>query len=132
MAIKAVGKVIENMGDGHKLRVEWTHTDSPREWYFFTHRGTIWHVSPTDWMREELIDFTFNGKPQDIDRFRNSPYWRERFGDNANDKRRFRWTKYYEQFADKLLTFRNNRAALIAGIHEIAKRIDGISSLQDR
>jgi 5-methylcytosine-specific restriction protein B len=132
MAIKAVGKVIENMGDGHKLRVEWTHTDSPREWYFFTHRGTIWHVSPTDWMREELIDFTFNGKPQDIDRFRNSPYWRERFGDNANDKRRFRWTKYYEEFADKLLAFRNNRAALIAGVHEIAKRIDGISSLQDR
>ena len=52
-----------------------------REWYFFTSRATLWEVKPDDWMREGLIDFTFGGRPQEIARFRNDPYWRERFGD---------------------------------------------------
>jgi 5-methylcytosine-specific restriction protein B len=43
-----------------------------------------------------LIDFAFGDAQQDIDRFRNAPYWAERFGDGAADKRRFGWTKFYE------------------------------------
>ena len=68
----------------------------------------------------------------DIKRFRNAPYWRERFGDSAVDKRRFNWTRFYEAVADKLLTFRNRRDELIAGIHVIASKVDGLSNLQDQ
>lgn len=118
MAIKAVGTVTENPGDGRRLKVAWQPMSEPREWYFHTHRGTVWRVEPDDWKRENLIAFAFEGKEQDIDRFRNSPYWRERFGDNEV---RFQWTRFYEAFADKLLQFRNRRAELLAEIHAIAK-----------
>lgn len=80
MAIKAIGTITENLGDGRHLKVEWTKLEPLREWYFYTHRGTIWRVLPDDWMSEGLISFAFDGKQQDIDRFRNAPKWRERFG----------------------------------------------------
>ena len=102
-----------------------------REWYFYTHRGTVWRVLPGEWMTDGLIAFTFDGKPQDVERFRNAPYWRERFGTVAPDKHRFGWTKFYEAIADKLLTYRNNRAALVEGIREISVRVDGLGHLAE-
>lgn len=132
MAIKATGIVKENIGDGRTLRVDWKLLDPPREWYFFTNRSTVWRVLPGDWTTDALIGFTFEEKAQDINRFRNAPYWRERFGDIIVDKRRFNWTRFYEAVADKLLTFRNRRDELIAGIHVIASKVDGLSNLQDQ
>ncbi|MDO4775904.1 MAG: AAA family ATPase [Cardiobacteriaceae bacterium] len=132
MAIKAIGTVKENLGDGRILKVDWTPFDPPREWYFYTNRSTVWRVLPGDWTTDALIGFTFEEKVQDINRFRNAPYWRERFGDSAVDKRRFNWTRFYEAVADKLLTFRNRRDELIAGIHVIASKVDGLSNLQDQ
>ena len=131
MAIKAIGVVTENMGDGQKVSVEWTPLESPREWYFYTHRGTIWRVLSGEWTTDALIDFTFNGKPQDFDIFRNAPYWRERYGDEKNEER-FAWTRFYGAVADALLKFKDNRAALIEGIHDLAGRVDGLSNLQDQ
>ena len=132
MAIKAIGTVKENLGDGRTLKVDWKPFDPPREWYFYTNRSTVWRVLPGDWTTDALIGFTFEEKAQDINRFRNAPYWRERFGDSAVDKRRFNWTRFYEAVADKLLTFRNRRDELIAGIHVIASKVDGLSNLQDQ
>lgn len=132
MAIKASGIVKENLGDGHILKVDWKPFDPPREWYFYTNRSTVWRVLPGDWTTDALIGFTFEEKAQDINRFRNAPYWRERFGDSAVDKRRFNWTRFYEAMADKLLTFRNRRDELISGIHAIASKVDGLSNLQDQ
>lgn len=132
MAIKAIGTVKENLGDGRTLKVDWTPFDTPREWYFYTNRNTVWRVLPGDWTTDALIGFTFEEKAQDINRFRNAPYWRERFGDSAVDKRRFNWTRFYEAVADKLLTFRNRREELIAGIHVIASKVDSLSNLQDQ
>ncbi|MCL4552294.1 MAG: AAA family ATPase [Candidatus Marsarchaeota archaeon] len=132
MAIKAVGTITENLGDGRRVRVNWTPLDPPREWYFYTHRRTIWRVVPSDWMMKALIEFAFEGKHQDIDRFRNDPYWRERFGDIPTGKQRFQWTKFYEAIADKLLAFRGDRAALLRGIYDIAGRVDGLNYLQDQ
>lgn len=132
MAIKAIGTVKENLGDGRTLKVDWTPFDPPREWYFYTNRSTVWRVLPGDWTTDALIGFTFEEKAQDINRFRNAPYWRERFGDSAVDKRRFNWTRFYRAVADKLLTFRNRRDELIAGIHVIASKVDGLSNLQDQ
>ena len=132
MAIKATGTVTENYGDGHILKVNWTPVEPLREWYFYTHRATIWRVLPGDWMTDALIGFTFENKSQNLSRFRNAPYWKERFGDIAVGKRRFIWTKFYIAMADKLLGFRNKRAELVAGIHDIAGRVKGLSLRQDQ
>ena len=132
MAVKAIGTVKENLGDGRTLKVDWKPFDPPREWYFYTNRSTVWRVLPGDWTTDALIGFTFEEKAQDINRFRNAPYWRERFGDSAVDKRRFNWTRFYEAVADKLLTFRSRRDELISGIHAIASKVDGLSNLQDQ
>lgn len=131
MAIKAIGTITENLNNGKRVRVDWTKVEPAREWYFYTHRGTVWRVLPGEWMTDGLIAFAFDGKPQDIDRFRNAPYWRERFGSTTPDKRRFGWTKFYEAVADKLLTYRNNRSALVKSIREISERVDGLGHLAE-
>ena len=63
MAIKAIGSIAENMGDGKRLRVDWKRVSPPREWYFYTYQATIWKVIPGDWKVDALIDFSFNNKP---------------------------------------------------------------------
>ena len=132
MGIKATGTVLENLGDGQTLKVDWHQFDNKREWYFFTSRHTVWKVSPDTWMREALIEFAFEGKEQDVTRFCRDPFWRERFGDTTEDKRRFGWTRFYEAVADKLLQYRNRRDELITGIHAIASKDDGSTYLQDQ
>jgi 5-methylcytosine-specific restriction protein B len=129
MTIKAIGTITENLNDGRHVRVNWTKLEPGREWYFYTHRGTVWRVLPGDWTSDGLIAFAFNSRPQDIDRFRSAPSWRERFGPVALDKQRFKWTSFYEAIADKLLPFRSNRASLIDGLRQISSRVDGLGYL---
>ena len=130
MAIKAVGIVTMNSGDGRHLEVEWDPVDPHREWYFYTHRGTVWKVDPRDPASRSLIDFAFEGQDQDIDKFRNHPKWRGKFGDILNTEDRFPWTSFYSGFADKLLTFRHDRQALLAAIDELPSDLP--RSLEDR
>jgi 5-methylcytosine-specific restriction enzyme B len=131
MKIKATGTVTNNYGDGRKISVEWTEIDPPREWFFYTSRQTIWRVMPHDWCAKGLINFTFNGEEQDLDQFRNAPYWRERWGDKPDEKHRFQWTAFYSEIANKLLEFKENREALVQGFHEIAGRVEGLSIYQN-
>lgn len=131
MAIKAVGTITENLNDGRHVRVDWTRIEPPREWYFYTHRGTVWRVLPGEWDADGLIAFAFDNQPQDIDRFRNAPYWKERFGSTMPDKRRFAWTKFYQAVADKLLTYRHDRAALVDGVRALAERVEGLGYLAE-
>jgi 5-methylcytosine-specific restriction protein B len=70
IAIKAVGTIKENTGDGQMVRVQWAESGTKREWYFFTNRATVWRVDPGDWRCDGLIAFAFDGKPQDIERYR--------------------------------------------------------------
>ena len=74
MGIKAIGTITENLNDGKRVKVDWAQAEPVREWYFYTHRGTVWRVQPGDWMNDALIAFAFDGVPQDVDRFRNEPY----------------------------------------------------------
>ena len=46
MAIKAIGTVTENLNDGKRVREAWVKQEPQREWYFYTHRGTIWRLVP--------------------------------------------------------------------------------------
>ena len=131
MALKATGTITGNLNDGKRVRVDWTKQEPPRVWYFFTYRVTITRVQAGEWRADELLAFAFEGKRQEIDRFRNSPSLRERFGDES-DKQRFPWTEFYEAVAEKLLDYRDNRKPLIEGIHKIADRLPALSYLQDR
>ena len=132
MGIKAVGTITENLNDGKRVKVDWAKVEPVREWYFYTHRATIWRVLPREWMNDALIAFAFDGKPQDVDRFRNEPFWRERYGTTSPEKQRFEWTDFYEAVAEKLLAYADDRTPLIEGIHEIASRVPGLTYLQDK
>ena len=79
MSIKATGVIEENLGDGKKILVNWNKVEPVREWYFYTYRPTVWKVLPGEWMNDDLIDFTFNSKDQDINRFINDPFWKDRY-----------------------------------------------------
>jgi len=83
-------------------------------------------------MNDALIAFAFDGKPQDVDRFRNEPFWRERYGSTSPEKQRFEWTDFYEAVSEKLLTYAHNRAPLIEAIHEIGKKVPKFQILQDK
>jgi len=120
MAIKAIGTITENMQDGKRVKVDWEKVDPPRIWCFYTNRLTVWRVEPTDWCTEGLIDFTFKGQAQDIDRFRNAPYWKDRYGDQSTENQ-FAWTEFYEAFARKLLEYRHDRSPLIDGLRTLAE-----------
>ena len=120
MAIKAIGTITENMQDGKRVKVDWEKVEPPRIWCFYTNRLTVWRVEPTDWCTKGLIDFTFKGQAQDIDRFRNAPYWKERYGDQSIENQ-FAWTEFYEAFARKLLEYRYNRTSLITGLQTLAQ-----------
>lgn len=132
MSIKAVGTVTENPGDGKRVRVAWEKVEPPREWYFYTYRATIWRVVASDWCSDALIKFAFAGQPQRFDDFRNASFWRERYGDAADGKPRFQWTEFYEAIAEKLIDHAEDRSRLVAGLHEISTRVQGLGYLTDR
>lgn len=131
MRIKATGTILENLNDGKRVRVNWREQDTAREWYFYTYRGTVWRVLSGKWKDDNLIAFSFEEKPQDITRFRNDSFWRERFGDHS-DEQRFLWTRFYEAVAEKVLDYQSDRTALIEGIHEIGSRVKYLSYLNDK
>ena len=136
MKIKAAGRVKSNPGDGLRVEVEWeppTEAKEPREWFLYTFLGTVWRLQRDNWYSEGLIDFVFHGVPQDLDRFRNAPYWKERFGDRGDGSKKsaFAWTAFYVEIADKLMDFRNRRSELLEGIDRIAARIEQFPRLQD-
>ena len=130
MEFKAIGTVTQNLGNSRRIRVDWQRVSPSRKWYFFTCMQTIWRI-PRDpewrhaWLADALYRFAFNGEEQDIDRFRHKPYWRGRFGDSVDP--RVAWTAFYEELADKLLTYRNRRGELLAGIYEFSLKVAGLS-----
>ena len=79
MAIKAIGIIKDNPKDGKKVIVSWTKVHPIRKWYLYTFQETVWEVRRGKWMNNELIDFTFNNKEQDIERFLNDPYWKSKY-----------------------------------------------------
>lgn len=125
MAIKVIGTITKNRGDGRIVEVNWESRFNPvKEWYFYTNRNTIWRVIPSDWYAEGLINFTFNNNIQDIDRFRNDAYWKERFGDSLETQERFNWTRFYEAVADKLIGFKFRRSELVRFMLEVSEKYD--------
>lgn len=129
MAIKAIGVIVENMGDGRQVRVQWQRVSPAREWFFYTYQATVWKVTPGYWKTDALIDFAFHNTPQDINRFRNDPYWRERFGTDPREHGRFRWARFYQAIADGLLSHRADRRPLIEFLQRLHPSVEGLGLL---
>jgi 5-methylcytosine-specific restriction enzyme B len=132
MSIKATGTITENLGDGRHVKVEWKSVKPPRVWYFYTYQRTIWRIVPGSWYNDALIAFAFEECAQDLSKFRNDPYWRERFGDLDEEDRKFAWTAFYEAMADGLLAHKDRRPELVRKINDLAARADYCSYLHDQ
>ena len=86
MAIKAIGTITANPGDGNAVDVQWDDEDAvpDEDWYFWTSRNTVWKVQPSTWSAKALVDFAFHGRDQDYAEFLSVPYWRKKyFGDTS-------------------------------------------------
>ncbi len=131
LKIKAVGLVTNNAKDGQNINVDWDKSFKEKEWYFYTSRNTIWKPNTDNWQGKALIDFTFSGIEQDFDKFRNDPTRIERYGNISPNSEKYIWTSFYQEFADKLLEYKNNRTPLIEEIHNISKNIEAMAPLND-
>lgn len=80
MRIKATGIVLENLNDGQTVKVAWDPSAEPIDWYFFTHRKTIWEASYQDERGRKLIEFAFQGRPQDYAWWLARPRWVAKYG----------------------------------------------------
>ena len=121
MEIKAIGIVTKNHQDGKLLEIDWQQTNLNKKWYFYTNIASIWRVKDDYWLSKQLIDFAFYDKPQDIDYFRNAPYWKSRYGDESNNQF-FRWIPFYEEIADNLSVYhdKKKRLKLISFVNKLA------------
>ena len=85
MAIRAIGTIVGNPGDGDRVEVDWDPLDEVPavDWYFWTSRNTVWGIKPDVRRAKSLIDFTFGGVPQDYDSFLTASYWAAKYGSGA-------------------------------------------------
>ena len=70
LEIMAVGKITELCNDDWIVGVNWTKVNNSKRWYRYTYKGQIWRVYPSSKKRwgENLIEFTFDGAPQNLTR----------------------------------------------------------------
>ena len=68
MRVKVVGTVRENLGNGRRIKVDWSPRNN-RDWYFYTIRDSVWEVRSGTWEANELIRFAFEGAEQNYARF---------------------------------------------------------------
>lgn len=77
------GVITHNPGDGCSVGVEWADAVAvPPRFYLYTSQDMVWPMAlghTTGW--NQVIGFAFDDQPQDVDLFRNSPFWAKRFGD---------------------------------------------------
>ncbi len=130
MTILALGTIIEKLEDEKTLKVHWERLETPREWYFYTFIGKIWQVKPGDWASDALLDFTFNGKEQNLNLFLSYPFWRKRY--SPPDENPFTWAPIYQAIASKLLDYKDKRNELLTKLYEISKSVDGLGYLKDK
>jgi 5-methylcytosine-specific restriction enzyme B len=74
MTIKAIGVIVANRNDGRTIEVEWDPDFEEKDWYFYTHRSTVWRLGfdkKNTWIEaaEKLKDFVWHGQSQDFEWF---------------------------------------------------------------
>lgn len=78
MTLKALGTVIENLGDGHTLKVNWDKDFEAKDWFFYTIQSTMWKPNLKLYETKELINFVEGESPQDYEWFIEKRNWIER------------------------------------------------------
>ncbi|SOC40735.1 McrB family protein [Salinicoccus kekensis] len=138
MRIKAVGIIKENLEDGHTIKVDWfgDYRTTMKEWYFYTSRVAIWMLDYKSELSGHLIDFTLNDVEQDYSIFLKDDYWKNQFytdeqfnefellQQEQESENQFAWVHFYQEFADKLRPYFNDRDALIEKVIETYKAIN--------
>lgn len=83
MDILLTGTVVANPGDGCSVSVAWdTRPDVPRTWYLYTNQDPVWAIPfGPSWWGNALIEFALTDASQDLEMWRNLPFWSKRFGD---------------------------------------------------
>jgi 5-methylcytosine-specific restriction protein B len=79
MRIKATGTITGHGTDARTVTVDWDPPFTPRVWYFYTYRTTLVEADTEQEMALKLIDFTFNGAPQDYGWWLKYPYWANKY-----------------------------------------------------
>lgn len=87
MRIKATGTILENLDDARTVKVAWDPPFQPRDWYFYTYLTTIAQARTESDAASRLVDFTFQGVPQDYSWFLAQPYWADKYGVKTGDGR---------------------------------------------
>lgn len=86
MRIKAIGTVIENIGDGRTVKVQWRRVDPPKNWYLYTYRVTVVEADPGDDLARRLILFAFADARQDFNFWlKNVPYFAKQYAAATED-----------------------------------------------
>ena len=57
---------------------------------------------------------------------------KNRFDGPPEDQKIFKWTQFYQEFADKLLKFKSKQEDLIKGIHQIASKPNPLTLVPDK
>lgn len=86
MALKAIGVVTENLGDGRNLLVKWTPISPIKEWYGDgVLRTTVHCIKAADgYIKQALLRFTFEDAAQDYSICEEQ--YRDDFEEDAEDK----------------------------------------------
>ncbi len=79
MRIKAVGTILENLGNG-AVAVAWEPDHEAQDWYFYTFRSPVWRCDPEDDKARRLIAFAFEGAEQDYRWWLAQPHFAARYG----------------------------------------------------
>jgi predicted Mrr-cat superfamily restriction endonuclease len=118
MTIFATGRIAAIERDSATIQVTWNDVTGPRDWYFYTNRSPIWHLAPaSDPSARMLSDFVFRGVPQDLSHWLADPYWSTRFMPMPA----FTWIPFYEEFASRLLAYRDDRGPLLDLLRELSE-----------
>ncbi len=117
MTIFATGSITAVNAKTGVIDINWNPIKPSRDWFFWTHIQTGKLDPQSDDRARQLVDFTFDGVPQDIDSFLASDFWKGRYLPMP----KFTWIPFYEEFASKLLRFHNDRAALVAILQRVAE-----------
>lgn len=118
MTIHAVGVVETVDAEAGVVTVRWEPWSEPRDWYFFTYVAALARIDSAHRSSAPVIDFIFNGAPQDLDYYvREDPYWTTRYPHPPD----FSWIPWFEEFATKLATHQGDRSQLVSMIVEFAE-----------
>lgn len=131
MRIKAVGVIKNNFEDGHTVKVDWIedYRTTNKEWYFFTFREAVWMLDYNTELSSRLIEFTLNNDEQDYSYFLSIDHWKNHFYNDEQfeeyelmqqgnlSQNNFEWIEFYQEFADKLLSYSTDRKKLIEKVN---------------